>query len=44
MIERGHKSIVDTRLKMSDGGSTNWVQNLSAVLCVDRLTIHVNRP
>ena len=32
MIERNHKSIIDTFLKMLIGGSTNWVQNLPAVL------------
>ena len=35
MIERGHKPIVDALSKMSDGGSTNWVQNLPAVLWAD---------
>ena len=39
MIEKGHKSIVDTLSKMSDGGSTNWVQNLPAVLWADRSTV-----
>lgn len=32
MIELGCKPIVDALLKMSDGESTNWVQNSSAVL------------
>lgn len=32
MILRGHKLIVDALLKMSDDGSTNWIQNLPVVL------------
>ena len=32
MIERGHKPIVNALSKMTDGGSTNWVRNLPAVL------------
>ena len=32
MIGRSHKPIVNTLSKMSDGGSTNWVQNLPVVL------------
>ena len=36
MIERGHKPIVDALSKMSDGGSTNWVQNLPIVLWADQ--------
>ncbi len=39
MIERGHKPIVDVLSKMSDGGSTNWVQNLPAVLWADQSTV-----
>ena len=39
MIERSHKPIVDALLKISDGGSTNWVQNLPAVLLADRSTV-----
>lgn len=42
MIERGHKPIVDALSKMSDGGSTNWVQNLPAVLCTDRSTVRTS--
>ena len=40
MIECGHKPIVDALLKISDGSSTNWVQNLPAILWVDRSTVH----
>ena len=32
IIEYSHKPIVDALLKMSDRRSTNWVQNLPAVL------------
>ena len=42
MIERGHKPIVDALSKMSDGGSTNWVQNLPAVLWADRSTVRTS--
>ena len=39
MIKRGHKPIVDALSKMSDGGSTNWVRNLPAVLWADGSTV-----
>ena len=39
MIEREHKSIVDTLSKMSDGGSTYWVEYSPAVLWADRSTL-----
>lgn len=39
MIKRGHKPIVDALSKMSDGGSTNLVRNLPAVLWADRFTV-----
>lgn len=42
MIERGHKPLVDALSKMSDGGSTNWVRNLPAVLWADRSTVHTS--
>ena len=42
MIERGHKPIVDALSKMSDGGSTNWVRNLPAVLWADRSTVRTS--
>lgn len=42
MIERGHKPIVDALSKMSDGGSTNRVQNLPAVLWADRSTVRTS--
>ena len=42
MIERRHKPIVDALLKMSDGGSTNGVQNLPAALWVDRSTVRTS--
>lgn len=35
MIERGHKLIVNTFLKMSAKESTNWDQNLPTVLWAD---------
>ena len=35
MIEQSYKQIVDTFSKMLAGGSTNWVQNLSAILWAD---------
>lgn len=42
MIERGHKPIVDALSKISTGGSTNWVRNLSAVLQADRSTVRTS--
>ncbi len=42
MIEHGHKPIVDVLSKMSDGGSTNWVQNLPAVLWADQSTVRTS--
>ncbi len=42
IIERGHKPIVDALSKMSDGGSTNWVQNLPAVLWEDQSTVRTS--
>lgn len=42
MIERGHKPVVDALSKMSDGGSTNWVRNLPAVLWADRSTVRTS--
>ena len=42
MIERGHEPIVDALSKMSDGGSTNWVWNLPAVLWADRSTVRTS--
>lgn len=41
MIERKYKSIVDALSTMLDRGSTNWVQNLSAVLWADCSNIHI---
>ncbi len=42
MIERGHKPIVDALSKISEGGSTNWVRNLPAVLLADRSTVRTS--
>ena len=42
MIERGHKPIVDVLSKISNRGTTNWVQNLPAVLWADWSTIHTS--
>ena len=39
MIEHGYKPIVYAFLKMLDGRSTNWVQNLPVVLWADQLTV-----
>ena len=39
MVERGHKPIVDALSKMTNGGITNWVDNLPAVLWADRTTV-----
>ncbi len=39
IIERGHKLILHALSKILDGGSTNWVQNLPAVLCADQSTV-----
>ncbi len=40
MVERGHKSIVDTLAKMTEGGLGNWVWNLSSVLFAERTSMH----
>ncbi len=39
MIDRGHKLIMDALSKMSDGGCTNWVQNLPLGLWTDWSTV-----
>ena len=39
MIKRSHKQIVNSLSKMSEGGRKNWVQNLPAVLWVNRSTL-----
>jgi hypothetical protein len=40
MVERGHKPIVDTLAKMTNGELGNWVKNLPGVLFADRTSIH----
>ncbi len=42
MIKCEHKSIIDALSKMSDDGSTNWVQNLLVVLWADWSTICIS--
>lgn len=42
MIKRRHKPIVDALSKMSEGGSTNWVRNLPAVLWADLSTVRTS--
>lgn len=42
MIERGHKPIVDTLSKLSDGGSANWVRYLPTVLWANRSTVRTS--
>ena len=42
MIERGHKPIVNTLSKISDGGSTNWVRNLSAIFWANQSTVRTS--
>jgi hypothetical protein len=32
MIEKGHKSIINTLIKMTKGGINKWIRNLYAVL------------
>lgn len=42
IIEHSHKSIVNTLLKMFFGGFINWIQNLSAVLWANQLTVYTS--
>ena len=42
IIDRGHQPIVDTLLKLSDGGFNYWVCHLPAVLWADRLFIRIS--
>ena len=42
MIERSHKPIVNALLKMSDRGSTSWIQNLPAVLWANQSTVYIS--
>lgn len=39
IIEHNYKPIIVTFLKILDRGSTNWLQNLPAVLWVDQSSI-----
>ena len=42
MVERGHQPIVDGLAKMTEGGFSNWVRNLHAVLWADRTTVRMS--
>ena len=42
MMDCGHKPIVEALSKMSDGGSTNWVRNLPAILWADQSTVRTS--
>ena len=42
MIERGYKPIINTLSKMSDGGSTNGIQNLPTVLWAEQSTMRTS--
>jgi hypothetical protein len=39
MIERGYKLLINALSKMTNGRLRNWVNNLFAVLWIDRFTI-----
>ena len=41
-VEQGHQPIVARLTKMTDGGKSNWVQNLHAVLWADRTTLRAS--
>ena len=42
MVERGHQPIVDGLAKITEGGFSNWVRNLHAVLWADRIIVRMS--
>ena len=40
MVERGHRSIVEALVRMTNGGITKWTRNLPSVLLAERTTVH----
>ena len=42
MIERDHKFIINALIKMTNEKITNWIENLSIVFWIDRITVRQN--